>query len=203
MIGFLVLPLSGHSQLQLVSSNTFSTSFGSDTVFNQAKFDFALHGDPFLGDALFDSIHFGTQDVGEVFTVSSEQADPNFNFTVNLLTNGVNNTLAYGLVSASGVGNINGISETQLLAGLSRSGPDLIGYQIQAFSLQIDSLSIQSPGSNPNNNGIWTDMSGQVSFMIYATPVPEPTTSSLLCLFVPFAWRVFRLKPTGIRGGKI
>ena len=174
MIGLITPPFISCAQSILVSSNTFSTSFGSAHIFNQAKFVFGIYG-----SFLFDNISFGTQAVGDVFTVSSQSEDPNYNLTLNALTN--NTPLTYAIVSApAGIGGYNGISEAQLFTGLNGAEPGLVGYQIQSISFQIDSLSIQSPGSNPNNNGIWTDMSGQVSLMIYATPTPEPTTLSLL-----------------------
>ena len=179
MIGLMALPLVSRAQGILVSSNTFRTSFGSAHIFSQAKFDFGIYG-----SFLFDNISFGTQAVGDVFTVSSQSEDPNYNLTLNALYNNTftkDAALTYAIVSApDGIGGYNGISETQLFTGLNGAEPGLVGYQIQSISFQIDSLSIQSPGSNPNNNGIWTDMSGQVSLMIYATPTPEPTTLSLL-----------------------
>jgi hypothetical protein len=190
IVGLMTLPLSNCAQSILVSSNTFSTSFGNAHIFSQAKFDFGIYG-----NYLFDNISFGTQAVGDVFTVSSQSDDPNYNLTLNALYNNTftkDTALTYAIVSApDGIGDYNGISETQLFTGLNGAEPGLVGYQIQSISFQIDSLSIQSPGSNPNNDGNWTDMSGQVSLMIYATPTPEPTTLSLLGFAASFVVAAF------------
>jgi hypothetical protein len=187
VIGLALFPWVGRAQDAPVFSQTFSSGFGSSNLFTQVKFDF---GSP--GNFLFDAIHFGPLDVGKVFTVSSLSDDPAFNSEVNLVTNGVDNSIAFGLFSVSGSGNAASFLESQLFAGVSRTGPDLAGYQIQSFSFQVDSLTIQSPGSNPNGNGIWTDVSGQITFMIYAAPTPEPSAVYLLGLGILFGSIAFR-----------
>jgi hypothetical protein len=169
----MLLP-AAYSQDIMISSNTFTAGFGQRSIFSQAKFDFGIYG-----YFLFDNIHFGNQNVGDIYAVSSDSQDPNFSLTVNFLENGTNGFFEAGLDSSTGIGGLTSISEAQLFPGLNGETLPQAGYQIQSFSFQIDSLSIQSPGSNPNGDGIWTDMSGQVSLMIYATQVPKPATMSL------------------------
>ena len=43
-----------------------------------------------------------------------------------------------------------------------------------------------------NGNGIWTDVSGQITFMIYAAPTPEPSAVYLLGLGILFGSIAFR-----------
>ena len=59
--------------------------------------------------------------------------------------------------------------------------PDFQGYTIDAFGLKINDISFDSPGTDPNENGLWTDYSFDVTFNIYGSPasVPEPATMLL------------------------
>ena len=65
------------------------------------------------------------------------------------------------------------------------SPPDLTGYQITRVQLAINMIEIDSPGSNPNGDGLWTDLDANVTFRFFGVAVPEPTTlllgSVVLC----------------------
>jgi PEP-CTERM motif len=64
----------------------------------------------------------------------------------------------------------------------ARNGIDLQGFQIGSIGLHVDSLTISSPGSNPNGDGIWTDVFFEGTVTVYA--VPEPSSLGLLGIFL-------------------
>jgi hypothetical protein len=61
---------------------------------------------------------------------------------------------------------------------LPRTGgsPDLIGYTIEYVERTV-TLTLTSPGSDPNGDGNWTDIEFEILTTIYGTP--EPTTGVL------------------------
>jgi hypothetical protein len=109
--------------------------------------------DPFLPWLLTNS------DVGQ--TIYRDATDPQFAAFVANLTSGSTESGIFGGV-------------------LGGNGIDLAGFQIDKVGLRVDSLSIVSPGSNPNGDGQWTDTSGQISFLFEGVrAVPEPSTCAL------------------------
>ena len=124
--------------------------------------------DPFLPWLLTNS------DVGQ--TIYRDATDPQFAAFVANLTNGIDNTLVFNTSNAG-----SGSTESGIFGGvLGGNGVDLAGFQIDKVGLRVDSLSIVSPGSNPNGDGQWTDTSGQISFLFEGVrAVPEPSTCAL------------------------
>ncbi len=173
----------GYTQGSMIWSQTFSDAGGSPGIINEAEFWFG--GPPYSFNyptqPLFNQISFGTNDVGRTFTIASSADDPDFNFVVNTLTNGVDQTIAFFLGITNGSGSLFPFPESQLFAGVG-TGPALIGYQIQSFGLHVDNLSFQSPGSDPGHNGNWTDYSEQFTLSIYGIQVPEPSSAAVLLL---------------------
>jgi len=55
-------------------------------------------------------------------------------------------------------------------------------YDISKITLVINELSFDTPGSNPNDDGVWTDYHFNVDATFWGTPVPEPATIALLGL---------------------
>jgi len=113
-------------------------------------------------------------DVGQ--TIYRDATDPQFAAFVANLTNGIDNTLVF---NTSGAGS--GSTESGIFGGvLGGNGIDLAGFQIDKVGLRVDSLSIVSPGSNPNGDGQWTTTSGQFSFLFEGvSAVPEPSTYAM------------------------
>jgi len=187
LLGLAMSPQLCHAQGTLIWTGTFGESFGNNAILsNRAEFQFSVYSS--MADrsypTLFSQITFGTQDVGSTFTIASPADDTNFNFMVTKLTDGTNelfNFLMAGFNGNSSTGAGRTTSESGIFAGTG-TGPDLIGYHIQSFGLHIDSLTIQSPGSDPNHNGNWTDFRGQVTLNIYGSAVPEPSFSLLILL---------------------
>jgi hypothetical protein len=183
LVGLSTWPQFCRAQGSMIWSDTFANAGGSLGIINEAEFWFG--GPPYSFNyptqPLFNQIFFGTNDVGRTFTIASSADDPNFNFVVNTLTNGVDQTLAVLIGLTNGTGSLFPFPESQLFAGVG-TGPDLIGYQIQSFGLRVDSLSFQSPGSNPNSDGNWTDYSEQFTLSIYGSQVPEPSSVAVVLL---------------------
>jgi len=179
LLVFLQVGFALAGRAETIFSMQVNANFGNRSIFNQANFTFGTYN-----GTLFDGVVLGTQDVGQVFSISSVADDVDFNTMIQLLTNSTNDVIFYSLHASSGVGDYNDAFESQLFSGLTNGGPDLAGYCIQSFSLYINSLSFQTPGRNPNHDGIWTDMNGSVTFSIQGTPVPEPSTIAILTLGV-------------------
>ena len=159
-------------------SETFATW---QQTFNSGGYGVSTNMSVDLGDTLsyFDSDPFlhwllTNSDVGQ--TIYRDDTDPQFAAFVANLTNGIDNTIVFN--SSSGG---SGSSESGIFGGvLGGNGIDLAGFQIDKVGLRVDSLSIVSPGSDPNGNGEWTNTSGQISFLFEGVrAVPEPSTYAM------------------------
>ncbi len=165
---------------ETVLNKSFSEDIGESVLVTQANFSTGTGLPPYNWHHLFDGISFGTQDVGRVFTIASPLDDPDFGSVTTALTNGSNDEIFWLFTAGGGSGGVN--LESDLFAAIDKSGPDLLGYQIQSFSLRIDRLTFESPGRNPNGDGIWTDWRGQVTLTIEASQIPEPSCTCLALL---------------------
>lgn len=115
-------------------------------------------------------------DVGRSFILDS---GPGFAASTRFLTDGMNEAVRF-LVNGSGPS----YPETFLFSGeLSRPLGDFAGYEISSFALRIDELRLDSPGRDPNGDGMWTDYTLRSTLTMTGTaPIPEPATWSLLAL---------------------
>ncbi|MBC8096064.1 MAG: PEP-CTERM sorting domain-containing protein [Akkermansiaceae bacterium] len=128
-----------------------------------------------VGATLFDQFTLTPSDVGKTFSLTA-QSDPEFGAFVQRLTNGRNDMIAF----ADSFGGLSGQNESlffsQRIAG--SNGIDLRGFQIGSIALRVDSLTIASPGSNPNGDGNWTDVFFEGTITVHA--VPEPSSGALI-----------------------
>jgi len=84
-------------------------------------------------------------------------------------TNGINDTIQLSVqVGGSGGGEFE--SESSAFG----TAPDFAGYTITGIGFAINSLTIDSPGSDPNNDGVWTDYTYDIDFEVYGSIVPVP-----------------------------
>lgn len=115
-------------------------------------------------------------------TVSSA-SDADFDEFVSLLTDGISFPIATAQWSDSGLIGGGWASEEQL--GLQfvvpQLGPDLVGYEVESIR-QILTVDIDSPGSDPYGDGVWTDWSVTGHYEFYGSLVPEPSTVLPLAL---------------------
>ena len=100
------------------------------------------------------TIHEG--DEGDTLVANAEN-ESDFTAFAALVTNGVDEPVGY-LVGATGGGSGSiTMLESRFFVGKPGTGPDLSGYTVDSVELVIDAVSIASPGSDPNHDGIWTD----------------------------------------------
>jgi hypothetical protein len=126
---------------------------------------------------LFENFTLTPADVGRTLTATA-QSDSDFPGFVGLLRNGVNDIAMFGgLNPFTGAGQYENGFWKQRPPG--NNGIDLRGFSVGRITLTIDSLSINSPGENPNGDGLWTDFAFYGTVRVY-TQVPEPTTLSLV-----------------------
>ena len=140
---------------RVVSSMTVSVGFGSNT--------FAV---------LFDQFALTPADSGHTFTLN-ENNDPDFANARITLENGNPDLVVftYGV----GVAGTGLTSESNYFYPLppGSNGIDLQGFSIGSISLVVDSLTLTTPGSNPNGTDIY--FRGRIA----VNAVPEPSTFAM------------------------
>ena len=91
--------------------------------------------------------------------------DPAFYAMVDLLTDGIDNSLSIGS---------QGSADSQYFRNVpGGNGIDLQGFEIVAITERLDSYTYTHPGSDPNHNGQWTDVPGQRPSTL--PPIAPPT----------------------------
>jgi hypothetical protein len=131
---------------------------------------------PVRDAAVFEHLSLTPVHVGRTFLVAAGD-DPDFERLVALLTNGVQDPFGYLL---NDIGGVSGYEDV-LFAPLPGGGGavDFQGYAIDRFSLEVLALTIASPGSNLNNDGLWTDITMSFRFSVIGHAVPEPSVVAL------------------------
>jgi hypothetical protein len=101
----------------------------------------------------------------------TDSSTPYFDNIVNAITDGVSGYIEAAETDPIGfVQFIHAGSEPQFFgAQVGPSGVDLAGYAIHRIGFRVDSISIESPGTNPNGDGIWTDFSLSGAFVFEGT----------------------------------
>ena len=117
-----------------------------------------------------------TDDLSGSVTTVNAATNPEFADAVSLLVNGVDNLLEFDFVFLPG-GAGNGIDAPESFlfdGGISGEFlPDFAGAQITHVNIAIDVISIETPGRDPNNDGIWVDSSGSGRLVIMGHPNTE------------------------------
>ncbi len=166
---------------------TLSNEVGSPVIANQVRltveFGSSVSGPPVA--TVFDVV-VGPTDVGRTFSLSS---GPEFEAAARFLTDGVNGGIGFFSSFVTGGGGGGSRSEAfRFFGDASGSGRvDFAGFEITSLDFRLDELILDSPGTNPSGNGIWTDLSVRSVLTVngrpaVATPVPEPATLCLMGL---------------------
>ncbi len=150
---------------------------GASLMADKASFGLAysgLMGTIFYEDTfLFEDILVGMSDVGSTF-VASSSSDPDFTRFVSIFTNGTDDGLSFYAGFGGGFSFGEARLESSWLGDQVTEEPDLSGYVIEQITLTVNSLALDSPGTNPNRDGIWTDISADCTFTFYGIPEPSP-----------------------------
>ncbi|HZE70861.1 MAG TPA: hypothetical protein VE135_15230 [Pyrinomonadaceae bacterium] len=100
-------------------------------------------------------VFVGPGDVGRTFSISS---GAQFETASALLTNGSNEYIVFftgpGIIGGGSAGEQR--FESQLFFGNS-GRIDFAGFQITSLDFRLDEFVLNTPGRNPNGDGIWTD----------------------------------------------
>ena len=133
---------------------------------------------------IFDNYSFTTSDIGSTFVLTAAD-DPDFTPLVTLMTDGLSNRVGY-VMAWTPIGpdyGGNADYESVVFAGspFMTNGIDLQGTVIDSFALHINDLNLDSPGSDPNGQGNWTDFRFSVTLEVYGHVIPEPSTFVMLC----------------------
>ncbi len=114
----------------------------------------------------------------------TESDDPDFAVYVDLLIDGIDWWLYDKVHYAGGIFGSTAAFDLESLrldfADPDHEGVDLAGYTIESVTRTITVL-LDSPGSDPNGDGIWTDIDISTVFEIYGT-IPEPSSLVVLAL---------------------
>jgi hypothetical protein len=177
------------AQAAILGTENFSVSGGSSEIFTNLPIRFTIGPVVFDEPApigggfapLFEGIVLTPTDVGQTFTVN-EATDPDFDNFVTFLTDGKPDSFALEYEPGSFIG----VSGNGVFGG----DLDLIGNTIDSISLQLNTLTISTPGSDPNDDGIWTDYSIDITISVDGQPleeppnkIPEPTSTLGLITF--------------------
>ena len=158
--------------------------FGGPVLETAIEFSFWVDSasDPNQGvGAGFEMLHFvlTSADAGHTLVASALNMGPDFTSAAALLTNGTLNDFLSTLTgfAIAGGGGGSGTPEAGVL--------DLHGQTVGSVKLVVDQLTIDSPGTDPNHDGNWTDafFTGDLIFdseAPTAPAVPEPGMLGLL-----------------------
>ena len=173
--------LAGSAEAAVLGSRTGITRLGSRTVSNQINFsllsrDFLSPNNP----VLFEDLLLGSSDAGITFTSNSAN-DPDFDDFVDRLTNGESDYISVQISLVNGGGSTIGRREKDFF---NLPTTDFQGSSISSIDLIFNQLSFDTPGRNPNRDGIWTSISGDYTIVVNAEPksVPEPMSTSAILI---------------------
>jgi len=98
------------------------------------------------------------------------------------LTNGLSDNIRLMNTTPAGGGNNYYAPESSFFSVYPTewNGIDFQGYHIDNMSLTVNSITFNSPGSDPNHNGQWTDYSINTTLTVNGSVAPEPTTLQLI-----------------------
>jgi len=192
LLSCLVLPLPCSADLIAVISNSWEggyahTSQPNDPLyFAFGNFDHESEWSPFfwITNAVYDTYAFTSNDIGSVFYLTAAE-DSDFTQLAANLVNGQADRIGYiADDSPIPIGADYGYTqnyEDYMLAGspFLTNGIDLQGTVIDRFALRINDLNLDSPGSDLNGDGNWTDLRFSVTLSIEGHVIPEPSTMLL------------------------
>jgi hypothetical protein len=105
----------------------------------------------------------------------ADASTPAFGHVVAAITDGVNGFISWAwLVGQPPLGGFGTTMPEAVFFGAGSGGVDLAGYTIERIGLRLDAISFESPGEDPNGDGIWTDSEFQGAFLFEGRIAPTP-----------------------------
>jgi len=148
---------------------------GIALVYTGLDVEFSVGNSPLLFD-----MDIEPNDAGQAF-VATAANNPNFNQVCNWLTNGTDDPFRIASWTIpGGAGTSTYPPESLVFADTTLNGIDLEGSVIESITFSIEEFTLDSPGSNPNGNGIWTDHNYYLTVTVEG--VPEPASLAILAL---------------------
>lgn len=151
----------------LLGTHQWSSHGGSRQIVTGGTMSLWMNLYPGSVDPVSISWVISNNDIGDTF-FSDAESGPGFSRVVDYLTNGQNDSVGIAFL---GGGHF--ISEDTMTDVMGIPQVDFYGYDITRIGLTVNNLTFDTPGSNPNGNGIWTDYSYDVSTSFYGTPEPS------------------------------
>jgi hypothetical protein len=160
----------------------FNRDFGGGTraLLDTVSFYLAVEApDHVIGipsEQLFDAFTWTEGDDGAVLDLNAT-VDADFKHVAGLLADGIDERVLFGSKLGSGGGG-QGVFESVLFHGgaMGTSPVDLAGHQLTRVQLAINAIALPSPGSDPNGDGLWTDVQANITYRFFGVVVPEPTS---------------------------
>ena len=173
----LSLGSSGVAQAAILGTHNLSTAGGSADKYTDYQLTLTVGSasDRYPTNApLFDGLKVTPSDVGRTFTVNAA-TDSDFNQFANFLTDGNSDAIQLKM----GSGTLGSAGSTLGASGNLFGGkPDLAGNQINSISMRINSFNLDSPGTDPNGDGVWTDEAFNITLIVEGEPLsPNKSTA--------------------------
>ncbi|HUW58065.1 MAG TPA: PEP-CTERM sorting domain-containing protein [Planctomycetota bacterium] len=174
-----MLLVAAEAQAELICSFQQPGGEGHGAIFTSAVIGFggADNIDEWTSvPLLFDETPRTTADIGTIFTATD--ADLHFAPVVTRLANGIDGLVVFKFGNSGSAG-----WESVFLPLKGYNPPNGIDFQgcvIDTITMTIDTLTFDTPGEDPNQDGVWTNMTATITIEIYGTAVPEPATMTLL-----------------------
>lgn len=166
------------AQAAIIGSGTLGDNGGIRDILKRPTFSVEIAEvddqgfEQFPGTPVF-SKRLSQSDVGSPFKVTPGNSS-NFAQIETLLTNGESDLISFGLSGNRGLSSAVGGFESSFTLN---DATDFKGFDLRSLTVTVDSLEVASPGTDPNDDGIWSDFSADYSLKVSAKPVPEPSTT--------------------------
>jgi hypothetical protein len=168
-------------QRELLGTFTRTIGFGTTGIFPEIGFQLSAGGSSFSPEFSL-APEFGLlspADAGHSFTMTGSATDRDG--IVAALTNGIHDTLFWRLLRPANGSLLSGsfVNESDF-DFVSSSGPDFSGFTLDSFGLNVEVLSLTSPGQDLNHDGDWTDLFFKASLEVFGSGSLNSATAEVV-----------------------
>ena len=149
----------------------FDSGAGSRTVADSVIVSMQIGSDGSKAAADLFRLRLTNGDGSEPISVGAA-GNPEFAAAVALLVNGENDDVSFGRAFPSGGGGTTISTEETFFDGgiLGNYTPDFAGAEVTGAMVVFEELTVVSPGSDPNGDGIWTEVTLRGKVVIMGHP---------------------------------